>query len=199
MKRLFGQDSALFRFLQILMNLAIMNVLFLLTSIPVITMGAAYTALLSCVFDLLMEEGEFSAKFYYKNFRKIWKPASAIGTAGFIILVVLGHHAVYFFTSESSVRLIDDLSVFGTCQKGLLGKGNVERQRAFSSGEISCLYFDLAIGGFSPDGFYGICIFSDIHAAGHRVVLDCLPGNGMRLDDEKSSGKDISGTFSKEE
>ena len=69
MKRLFGQDSALFRFLQILMNLAIMNVLFLLTSIPVITMGAAYTALLSCVFDLLMEEGEFSAKFYYKNFR----------------------------------------------------------------------------------------------------------------------------------
>ena len=70
MKRLFGQDSALFRFLQILMNLAIMNVLFLLTSIPVITMGAAYTALLSCVFDLLMEEGEFSAKFYYKNFRK---------------------------------------------------------------------------------------------------------------------------------
>ena len=70
------------------------------------------------------------------------------------------------------------------CQKGLLGKGNVERQRAFSSGEISCLYFDLAIGGFSPDGFYGICIFSDIHAAGHRVVLDCLPGNGMRLDDE---------------
>lgn len=106
MKRLFGQDSALFRFLQILMNLAIMNVLFLLTSIPVITMGAAYTALLSCVFDLLMDEGEFSAKFFLKKFRKIWKPASAIGTAGFIILAVLGHHAVLFFTSESSVRLI---------------------------------------------------------------------------------------------
>lgn len=106
MKRLFSQDSNLFRLLQMLMNLAIMNVLFLLTSIPVITIGAAYTALLSCAFDLLMEEGEFSAKFFLKKFRMIWKPASLIGIIGFIVLAILSHHAVLFFRYESSVRLI---------------------------------------------------------------------------------------------
>lgn len=106
MKKLFGQDSGLFRFLQVLMNLAIMNVLFLLTSIPIVTTGAAYTALLSCVFDLLMEEGRFSAKFFLRKFREVLKPASVIGTVGLIILAVLGHHAVLFFVSESSVRLI---------------------------------------------------------------------------------------------
>lgn len=106
MRRLFGQDSKLFKFLQLLMDMAVMNVLFLLTSIPIITVGAAYTALLSCVFDLLMEEGEFSVRFYLKKFRVIWKPASLIGTAGLAVLIVLAHHVILFFTSESSVRLI---------------------------------------------------------------------------------------------
>lgn len=106
MRRFFGPDSNLFKFLQILMNLAIMNVLFLLTSIPIITIGAAYTALLSCVFDLLMEEGRFSARFFLKKFRAVWKPASLIGTAGLLVLAVLAHHAVLFFISESPVRLI---------------------------------------------------------------------------------------------
>lgn len=106
MRRFFGPDSNLFKFLQILMNLAIMNVLFLLTSLPVITIGAAYTALLSCVFDLLMEEGRFSARFFLKKFRAVWKPASLIGTAGLLVLAALAHHAALFFNSESSVRLI---------------------------------------------------------------------------------------------
>lgn len=131
MKRLFGQDSNLFRLLQMLMNLAIMNVLFLLTSIPVITIGAAYTALLSCVFDLLMEEGEFSARFFLKKFRIIWKPASLIGTAGLLVLAVLAHHAALFFISDSSVRLIATglyialfIWVFGIliCQFALLAR-----------------------------------------------------------------------------
>lgn len=105
MKRLFRQDSALFRFMQVLMNLAVINVLFLLTSIPIVTAGAAYTALLSCVFDLLMEEGECSAGFFLKRFREVWKPAGIIGTAGLIVLALLGRHASFFFASDSSVRL----------------------------------------------------------------------------------------------
>lgn len=88
------------------MNLAVMNVLFLLTSIPIVTTGAAYTALLSCVFDVLLEEGEFSTKFFLKKFREVLKPASVIGTAGLVILAILGHHAVLFFFSDSSVRLV---------------------------------------------------------------------------------------------
>lgn len=106
MKRLFGPDSGLFRFLQMLMDLAVMNVLFLLTSIPIVTAGAAYTALLSCVFDLLMEEGRFSAKFFLKKFREVWKPASAVGVAGMAVMAVLGHHAGLFFFSESPLRLL---------------------------------------------------------------------------------------------
>lgn len=131
MRRFFGPDSNLFKFLQILMDLAIMNVLFLLTSLPVITIGAAYTALLSCVFDLLMEEGRFSARFFLKKFREVWKPASLIGTAGLLVLAALAHHAALFFNSESSVRLIITglyialfIWVFGTliCQFALLAR-----------------------------------------------------------------------------
>lgn len=106
MKRIFGPDSNLFKFLHILMCLAIMNVLFLLTSIPVVTIGAAYTALLSCVLDLLMDEGRFSAGFFLKKFRESWRSASLIGTIGLIVLGILAHHIFLFFVSESSVRLI---------------------------------------------------------------------------------------------
>lgn len=131
MRRFFGPDSNLFKFLLMLMNLAIMNALFLLTSLPVITIGAAYTALLSCVFDLLMDEGRFSARFFLKKFRAVWKPASLIGTAGLLVLAVLAHHAALFFASESSVRLLITglyialfIWVFGTlfCQFALLAR-----------------------------------------------------------------------------
>ena len=148
MKKIFGQDSGLFKFLQVLMNLAIMNVLFLLTSIPIVTTGAAYTALLSCVFDLLLEEGEFSAKFFLKKFREVWKPASLIGTISLIVLAILGHHAALFFLSDSSVRLIASglyfalfIWVFGLMiyQFAMLARGNGWRKEMLKDGALLAL------------------------------------------------------------
>ena len=46
MKRFFGTDSPSFRFMTILLELAEINLLFLLCSIPIVTIGAAYSAML---------------------------------------------------------------------------------------------------------------------------------------------------------
>lgn len=148
MKKIFGPDSGLFRFLQMLMNLAVMNVLFLLTSIPIVTTGAAYTALLSCVFDLLLEEGEFSAKFFLKKFREVWRPASLIGTISLIVLAVLGHHAALFFFSDSSLRLIGTglyialfIWVFGLMmyQFAMLSRGSAWKKEMLRDGALLAL------------------------------------------------------------
>lgn len=148
MKKIFGPDSGLFRFLQILMNLAVMNVLFLLTSIPIVTTGAAYTALLSCVFDLLLEEGEFSAGFFLKKFREVWKPASLIGTLSLAVLAVLGHHAALFFLSDSPLRLVGAglyiaLFIWGfgvmMYQFAMLARGGVWKKEMLKDGALLAL------------------------------------------------------------
>mgnify|MGYP001028458530 CR=1 FL=1 len=148
MKKIFGPDSGLFRFLQMLMNLAVMNILFLLTSIPIVTTGAAYTALLSCVFDLLLEEGKFSARFFLKKFGEVWKPASLIGAASLIVLAVLGHHAALFFFSDSSVRLLGAglyiaffIWVFGLMmyQFAMLARGRAWKKEMLRDGALLAL------------------------------------------------------------
>ena len=52
MKRFFGTDSPLFRFMTILLELAEINLLFLLCSIPIVTIGAAYSAMLHSLYGM---------------------------------------------------------------------------------------------------------------------------------------------------
>ena len=54
MKRFFGTDSPLFRFMTILLELAEINLLFILCSLPVVTMGASYVAMTDskCMFTV---------------------------------------------------------------------------------------------------------------------------------------------------
>ena len=63
MKRFFGTDSPSFRFMTILLELAEINLLFLLCSIPIVTIGAAYSAMLHSLYGMhKYGEGCFSVK-----------------------------------------------------------------------------------------------------------------------------------------
>ena len=70
MKRFFGTDSPSFRFMTILLELAEINLLFLLCSIPIVTIGAAYSAMLHSLYGMhKYGEGCFSVKMFFRVFR----------------------------------------------------------------------------------------------------------------------------------
>lgn len=76
MSGLFSMDSKFFAALGKVADLIILNVLFLITSIPIITIGASCTALYSVTLKMVKNEESYIAKSYFKNFISNFKQAT---------------------------------------------------------------------------------------------------------------------------
>ena len=107
MKRIFGPDSKLFSIMTMLMELAEINVMFLLCSLPIVTMGAAASSMYESLW--LMQkygEGGFSAKHFLSTFRRTLKRAAPVGCVGLLAIVLLINNLVYVAASaEGMTRL----------------------------------------------------------------------------------------------
>ena len=101
MKRFFGSDSALYRIMEMLMQLAITGLLFLLCSIPVVTAGASYAAMASLLLDLDQGGGRITAAFFFKEWKRMLKRATAVWVPGLLILVILGFNIRFCLTRLS--------------------------------------------------------------------------------------------------
>lgn len=77
MSRFFDYDNLLFRFLSKVADLIVLNVLFLLFSIPLVTIGASLTATHFAALKLRREEGHVLGNFW-KSFRENFKQSTII-------------------------------------------------------------------------------------------------------------------------
>ena len=85
MKNLFSLDNPVMRFLDMMADLIILNLLFIVCSIPVITLGASATAL--CYVTLKMRDKEEGSVF--RNFFKAFRQNFAQATLIWIVLAAL--------------------------------------------------------------------------------------------------------------
>ena len=83
--KIFAKDSALNRFTDTFGNLTLLNVMFVVSCIGIVTIPAAVTALYSCALKLLREK-EFSVKYYWKAFGRDFKQSLIIG----LLIAVVG-------------------------------------------------------------------------------------------------------------
>ena len=67
MGRLFDTDNIVWRFLGRVADLVILNFLFLLCSIPIVTIGASWTALYSVTLKAVKNEESYIAKGFLKG------------------------------------------------------------------------------------------------------------------------------------
>lgn len=88
MPKFFNPDSPLMRFLTKLADLMILNLLFLLSCIPVVTIGAAWTALYYVTLKMVRDEEDSIVRGFFRAFRRNWKQATILW------LMVLGLGAV---------------------------------------------------------------------------------------------------------
>ena len=82
----FGLDSPLLRFLSRLADIFILNILFLICCVPVITIGASATALYTVTLKMARNEESYMVKGFWKAFKSNFK----ISTIVWLIMLVLG-------------------------------------------------------------------------------------------------------------
>lgn len=78
MRNLFNIDSPLMRFLSKVADMIILNILFLITCIPIFTIGASMTALHYVTLRMVSGEEGAVSKDYFRSFRQNFRQATVI-------------------------------------------------------------------------------------------------------------------------
>jgi uncharacterized membrane protein YesL len=90
MGKIFDLDSPLVRFLNKVADLLWLNLLTVVCCIPIITAGAAFTALHYCCLKLVRGEEGYITKDFFKSFKLNFKQATIIWLLVFVTGIVLG-------------------------------------------------------------------------------------------------------------
>ena len=78
MSKFFNPDGPLMRFMTKLADLMILNILFLVTSLPVVTVGAAWTALSYVTLKMVRDEEGAIVRSYFRAFRQNFRQATVL-------------------------------------------------------------------------------------------------------------------------
>lgn len=108
---MFSPDSKFMEILGRITDLILLNILFLLTCLPIFTMGAAATALYTMCFRFMREEYRGIVKPYFQAFRDNFSQSTLIWL---LLLLVVGPGLYYFhlvFSLDSLLRYLGFLFV----------------------------------------------------------------------------------------
>lgn len=105
MSRFFDYDNLFFRFLSKVADLIVLNVLFLLFSIPLVTIGASLTAAHFAALKLYREEGHVFGNFW-KSFRENFKQSTIIWLLYLIYLAITCSSCIRLFSGEETMGII---------------------------------------------------------------------------------------------
>lgn len=86
MGKLFSLDSPVMRFLSRMADIMILNILVLITCIPIITVGASLTAMHYVLIKMIRNEESYIVKMYFKSFKENFIQATIL----WIIILLLG-------------------------------------------------------------------------------------------------------------
>lgn len=86
MNRFFNMESPIFVFLSRMADLMILNVVFLITCIPIVTIGAAWTSLYYVTLKMVRNEESYIVRSYLKSFKQNFKQSTLM----WIIVLILG-------------------------------------------------------------------------------------------------------------
>lgn len=89
MSKLFRMDSPLMRFLTKIADLMVLNILFCVTSIPFITIGASWTALYSVTLKMVRDEEGSVSRSYFRSFRQNFRQATLLWLGVLVVLALL--------------------------------------------------------------------------------------------------------------
>lgn len=112
MERIFNQEGWLYRGLNRLWDLIVLNILFLLTSIPIVTVGASLSALYTVTLKGVRKEDSYIVRSYFVAFRDNFKNSTCIWLLLLAVWSVWGIDV--FVLGKKSSLLVFLGGIFGT-------------------------------------------------------------------------------------
>ncbi|OOM82242.1 hypothetical protein CLPUN_03810 [Clostridium puniceum] len=101
MNRLFNVDNLLFRFMGRISDLMILNFLWIICSLPIITIGASTTALYEVTLKLVNEEEGYLFKGFFKAFKENLKKATIIWIIILFVFFIIGVNLTFWIKYKS--------------------------------------------------------------------------------------------------
>ena len=98
MGQIFSMDSKVIKVLTRIVDLVILNIIFLLSCIPIVTIGASVTALYSVTLKMVKQEESYIVRSYFKAFKENWKKATIIW------LGLLAFGIILWFNNQISLQ-----------------------------------------------------------------------------------------------
>lgn len=88
MERIFSMDEKFFSFITKLSDLLLLNVLFIITCLPILTIGVSLTALYQTTLQLADNTDSYILRNYFSNWKQNWKQGILIWIPSFILLIL---------------------------------------------------------------------------------------------------------------
>lgn len=89
MNRFFNMENPFFQFLSRVADLMILNILFIVTCIPIITIGASWTALYYTTLKMVRNEESYIVRGYFKSFKENFKQATLMWLMVLALIIIL--------------------------------------------------------------------------------------------------------------
>lgn len=103
MGQLFNLDSPLMRGMSKVADLMILNLLVIVTCIPIVTIGASLTAMHYVLIKMTRNEGSYVAEMFFRSFKENFKQATALWLVNILLILVFAVDVVLFFFSENTL------------------------------------------------------------------------------------------------
>ena len=88
MDRIFNMDNKFFTFMSRVADLIILNLLFLLCCIPIVTIGPAITAMYYVTMKMVRNEESYIARSFFKSFKENFKQGVAIWMMALVLILL---------------------------------------------------------------------------------------------------------------
>ncbi len=115
MNKIFALDSPVMRFLSRMADIMILNILVLITCIPIITIGASLTAMHYVLIKMVRDEESYIIKMYFKSFKENFLQATILWIIVLLVgAIFVGDYFVFVKSGQefSIVFMVAVLSVF---------------------------------------------------------------------------------------
>lgn len=102
LSNLFNYDNPVWRFIGKFFDVMILNLLWVLCSIPIVTIGASTTAVYYVTLKLVRDENDSTVKAFFKSFKENFKQATAIWLILLAVGCLIGFDIYFFLHVEPS-------------------------------------------------------------------------------------------------
>ncbi len=115
MGKFFSVDSPFYRFATRIADIMILNLLWIICSIPIVTIGASTTAVYYVCLKMVKDEETYIVKSFFKSFKENFKQATILWLLFVGISGIMGVNYYYLFKmSESENMLLKGLTILVT-------------------------------------------------------------------------------------